>query len=111
MSKLQVKIVNPAHGGGFTSLKNAKRFVAKKRARWKQLPSGGSAIEFVSGDIDAKVRETERARIYDGYDNRTRPLTPEEQRHVPVINITRKIHQRQARGRRTSPPRTISDAQ
>ena len=93
MPKIQVRILNSAHAGGFTSLKNAKRYVRRGHARWVQ--ARGPTIEFLEVNPAFKrVNLSEPARIDGLIDNRRRPATREEQRHVPLIFPQRPRRQR-----------------
>jgi hypothetical protein len=102
MSKSQVRLLNGAHERGFTSLKNAKRYVARGHARWRQHLSG-PAIEFTqTHPAHERVLLSEPGRIDGRFDNRSLPATLEEQRHLPLLTINRKVHQRKTRGRLTT---------
>lgn len=62
-------------------------------ARWVQ--AHGPTIEFI--EVNAafeRVTLSESARIDDLIDNRVRPATREEQRHVPLIFPSRPIRER-----------------
>ena len=100
-----VKILNPAHGDGWTSIKRAQEYVDQGRAVWRKRPDGKLEIKFFkSHPLDAKVRATKPAPAYDGYDRRNTPLTVEEQTNVPIIWFPkRKIHQRRRSRRLTIP--------
>jgi hypothetical protein len=97
-----VKIVNPAHGDGWTSFKRAEQYVKQGRAVWRNRPAGQLAIRFLEEHpLDATVRSTTPVPAYDGYDRRTAPLTLEEQGNVPLIGTrkSRPVHQRKGRSK------------
>ena len=106
-----VRIMNPAHGEGWTSFNRAQEYVDQGRACWLKPKSCARedgkpklAIRFLENHpLDVKVRATRPAQNWDGYDRRRIPLTLEEQCNVPLVQTQRRVHQRplnDARGRR-----------
>jgi hypothetical protein len=101
-----VKIVNPAHGDGWTSFRRASEFVAEGGAVWRNRSDGRLAIKFLKyHPLDAAVRASKLIPEWDGRDRRGMPATLEEQLNMPLIGIKLPVHQRpqyDARGHRRS---------
>jgi hypothetical protein len=99
-----VKILNPVHGEGWTSLRRAGEFVAEGRAVWRNRSDGRLAIKFLTHHpLDAFVRASKPIPEWDGRDRRGVPATLEEQQNVPLVRTTFPVHQRpqyDARGHR-----------
>ena len=91
-----VKILNPAHGDGWTSIKRATEHVERGRAVWRNKPDGRLAIKFI---VAASTPNPQ----WDGIDRRGMRATLEEQRHVPLMTVKFPVHQHpqlDARGHR-----------
>lgn len=99
-----VKIINPAHGDGWTSLRRASEFVAEGRAVWRNRPNGRRVIKFLKNHpLDAAVRASKPTPEWDGRDRRGVPATLEEQDNVPLMLTKFPLRQRpqyDARGHR-----------
>jgi len=95
-----VKILNPAHGDGWTTIRRAEEYVAQGRAAWCKRLKGKLAIKFLERHpLNATVRATKPVPPYDGYDRRTSPLTLDEQGNVPLIRTRKSRPVYQSKGR------------
>lgn len=66
-----VKILNPASGEGFTTIKRAQAYVDKGRAAWRNRPDGRLAIRFLENHpIDSKARAATPLRSHGMGDGR-----------------------------------------
>jgi len=64
---VDVRILNPASGRGYTSRKCADRYVQRGVARWAKDNSGRDCLEFVTGGAIAAIvaRSVARETTYD----------------------------------------------
>ncbi len=92
-----VRILNPAAGDGWTTVKQAQAYVASGAAVWRNKPDGSLAIKF------AQFRAANSTLEWDGIDRSDAPATLEQMEGVPLMNVKLPVHQRpqlDARGHR-----------